>query len=164
MNAEQMAGVMSSASSEWATPQDFFDALNAEFHFGIDVAANKGNTKCRLYFNKKADALGREWWPFSPCWMNPPYGREIGKWMKKAYEESQKGATVVCLVPARTDTAWWWDYAMKGEIRFVRGRLRFVRDDGKSDAALFPSAVIVFRPTIHPRVPAHAGREEGRDA
>jgi len=75
--------------------------------------------------------------------MNPPYGREIGKWVKKAYESAQSGATVVCLVPARTDTAWWHDYCAKGEIRFVRGRLKF---GGSKNSAPFPSAVVIFRP------------------
>ena len=80
-------------------------------------------------------------------WMNPPYGREIGKWMKKAYEESQQGCTVVCLVPSRTDTAWWHDYAMKAdEIRYIRGRLKF---QGAENSAPFPSAVVIFRPPIH---------------
>jgi site-specific DNA-methyltransferase (adenine-specific) len=78
------------------------------------------------------------------CWMNPPYGREIKAWMKKAYDSSRTGALVVCLVPARTDTAWWHDYATKAaEIRFIRGRLRF--GDAKH-AAPFPSAVVVFQP------------------
>jgi site-specific DNA-methyltransferase (adenine-specific) len=78
--------------------------------------------------------------------MNPPYGREIGKWMAKAHEEADRGATVVCLVPARTDTAWWHDHAAKAdEIRFVRGRLKFIRDDGRNDSAPFPSAVVIFR-------------------
>jgi site-specific DNA-methyltransferase (adenine-specific) len=77
--------------------------------------------------------------------MNPPYGREIGRWMKKAYESSLDGATVVCLVPARTDTCWWHDYAFKGEVRFIRGRLKF---GGSKNAAPFPSAVVVFRPTF----------------
>ena len=73
--------------------------------------------------------------------MNPPYGREIGKWMRKAYESSLYGATVVCLVPARTDTAWWHDYAMKGEVEFVRGRLKF---GGSKASAPFPSAIVTF--------------------
>ena len=76
------------------------------------------------------------------CWMNPPYGREIIKWMKKAYQESLKGCTVVCLVPSRTDTIWWHDYAMKGEITFIKGRLKF---GNQSNPAPFPSAVVVFK-------------------
>lgn len=73
--------------------------------------------------------------------MNPPYGREIGKWMKKAYESAQAGALVVCLVPSRTDTRWWHDYAMKGEIHFIKGRLKF--GNAKTNAP-FPSAVVIF--------------------
>ncbi|MGD7664880.1 DNA N-6-adenine-methyltransferase [Brevibacillus laterosporus] len=75
------------------------------------------------------------------CWMNPPYGKEIGKWVKKAFEEASKGATVVCLLPARTDTKWWHEYCMKGEIRLVKGRLKF---GDSNNSAPFPSAVIIF--------------------
>lgn len=75
--------------------------------------------------------------------MNPPYGRGIGQWMQKAYESAQMGATVVCLVPARTDTAWWHDYAMRGEVTFIRGRLKF---GNAKNSAPFPSALIVFKP------------------
>ena len=85
--------------------------------------------------------------------MNPPYGREIGRWMRKAYESAHDGATVVCLVPARTDTAWWHDYAVRGEVRFLRGRLRF--GDAKNSAP-FPSAVVVFRPATTISVENHA--------
>jgi site-specific DNA-methyltransferase (adenine-specific) len=135
----------SSDSCEWATPQEFFDALDAEFGFEIDVCAGADNHKCDFYFDKNDDGLSLRWHPFT-CWMNPPYGREIGKWMAKAHEEADRGATVVCLVPARTDTAWWHDHAAKAdEIRFVRGRLKFIRDDGKNDSAPFPSAVVIFR-------------------
>lgn len=120
------AGMMSSATDEWATPQDFFDGLNKEFGFELDVCATAENAKCDAYYTKKQNGLAQAWHKAAAvCWMNPPYGRQIGAWMKKAYEESQKGATVVCLVPARTDTAWWHDYAMRGSVRFVRGRLKF---------------------------------------
>ena len=74
--------------------------------------------------------------------MNPPYGRTIKSWMKKAYEESLKGVTVVCLVPSRTDTIWWHDYAVKGDIEFIKGRLKF---NGHKNSAPFPSAVVVFK-------------------
>lgn len=88
------------------------------------------------------------WW--GKVWMNPPYGRTIGQWMKKAYESATTSPVdglpdadlVVCLVPARTDTAWWHDYAMKGEIRFIRGRLKF--GDAKHNAP-FPSALVIFK-------------------
>jgi phage N-6-adenine-methyltransferase len=130
----------SSATDLWPTPQDTFDALDREFGFGTDVCAIASNAKCPTYFTPEQDGLSKDW--SGVCWMNPPYGREIGKWMRKAYESSLIGATIVCLVPARTDTAWWHDYAAKGEVRFLRGRLKF---NGIKDAP-FPSAVVVFRP------------------
>jgi phage N-6-adenine-methyltransferase len=132
----------SSASDDWETPQDFFDAQDKVHGFTLDVCADNRNAKCGLYFTKRVDGLSRPWAPHK-CWMNPPYGREIGKWMRKAYEESQSGATVVCLVPARTDTAWWHNYAAKGDVTFIRGRLKFV---GGKHGAPFPSAVIVLSP------------------
>jgi len=133
----------SSKTDEWETPQWFFDKLNAEFHFELDVCATPENAKCARYFTPEQDGLKQEW--RGVCWMNPPYGREIGKWVKKAYESALEGATVVCLVPARTDTAWWHDYCMQGEIRFVRGRLKF---GNASENAPFPSVVVVFRPGV----------------
>ena len=126
---------------EYETPQALFDGLNVEFRFGLDVCATAENAKCAKHFTKDDDGLAQSW--TGTCWMNPPYGREIARWMRKAFEESQKGATVVCLVPARTDAGWWHDYAMRGEIRFIRGRLRF---SGANVNAPFPSAIVVFRP------------------
>lgn len=131
--------LLSSNTCEWETPQLFFDALNAEYHFDVDVCATANNAKCERYYTKEQDGLSQQW--KGVCWMNPPYGREIGKWMRKAYESSLYGATVVCLVPARTDTAWWHDYAMKGEVEFVRGRLKF---GGSKANAPFPSAIVTF--------------------
>lgn len=131
----------SSKTDLWATPQDFFDELNKEFGFELDVCALPENAKCEKYFTPEDDGLKQEW--TGVCWMNPPYGREIGKWMKKAYESSLRNdTTVVCLVPARTDTRWFHDFAMKGEIRFIKGRLKF---GGSKNSAPFPSAVIIFR-------------------
>ena len=129
----------SSASDEWETPQDLFNKLDEHFHFQTDVCANSANAKCSHFFTREQNGLSQEWG--GSCWMNPPYGREINQWMKKAVESAEKGATVVCLVPARTDTAWWHDYAMKGRIYFIRGRLKF---GGSKNSAPFPSAVIVF--------------------
>lgn len=100
----------------------------------------KKNAKCVKFFTQEDDGLSQEW--KGVCWMNPPYGRDIGKWMKKAYESSLEGATVVCLVPSRTDTKWRHDYSMKGEIEFIKGRLKF---GGGKNSALFPSAVVVFK-------------------
>jgi len=133
------SGLMSSNSDRWETPQKLFDELNQKYNFEIDVCALPENAKCENYFSPEVDGLKQEW--SGACWMNPPYGREIGKWMKKALESSRNGATVVCLVPARTDTAWWHDYAMKGEIEFIRGRLKF---GNSKNSAPFPSAIVVF--------------------
>lgn len=131
----------SSATDQWATPQDFYDKLNSEFGFDLDVCADAGNTKCLRYFSREQDGLNQEW--KGVCWMNPPYGRAISAWIKKAYESSLNGATVVCLIPARTDTSYWHDYCVRGEIRFIRGRLKF---GGHKNSAPFPSAVVIFRP------------------
>jgi phage N-6-adenine-methyltransferase len=130
----------SSKSDNWATPQATFDELNREFAFDLDVCADADNAKCSKYFDKQTDGLTQEW--SGTCWMNPPYGREIKAWMSKAYHSAKSGATVVCLVPARTDTAWWHDYAMQArEIRYIRGRLKF---GNSKNAAPFPSAVVIF--------------------
>jgi len=139
MNNEVM---FSSKTCEWETPQAFFDALNDEFHFDLDVCATAENAKCPQYFTKEQDGLSQQW--HGRCWMNPPYGREIGKWVRRAYESAMTGGCqlVCCLLPARTDTAWWHDYCMNGEIRFVRGRLKF---GGSRNSAPFPSAVVIFK-------------------
>lgn len=139
------AGMYSSKTPEWATPQKFFDALDAEFHFTLDVCATKENAKCVRYFTSEDDGLKAEWGNVQHpevCWMNPPYGRGIGAWVKKAYESATGGVSVICLLPARTDTAWWHDYCAKGDVRFIRGRLKF--GDGKNSAP-FPSAVVIFK-------------------
>lgn len=133
-----------SNADDWGTPQKTFDELNAEFGFTVDVCANEHNFKVANYFDIEHDGLVQVW--DGVVWCNPPYGRTIKVWMQKAYESWRGGATVVCLVPARTDTAWWHDYAAKAtEIRFLRGRLKFERPGLKSDAAPFPSAVVIFR-------------------
>ena len=131
--------LFSSASGEWETPQELFDELDAEFHFTLDVCASPHNAKCEKYLT---DALTVPWTGI--CWMNPPYGRNVGKWIQKAYAAAKNGATVVCLLPSRTDTKWWHDYCMKGEIRFIRGRLYFTDSTGKTGRAPFPSAIVIF--------------------
>lgn len=130
----------SSATDEWATPQALFDRLNEQYNFTLDVCALPSNAKCERYFSQQEDGLSQAWQ--GQCFMNPPYGRKIGAWVKKAYESAKAGATVVCLLPARTDTAWWHDYCMKGEIEFMRGRLKF---GNSKNSAPFPSAIVVFR-------------------
>ena len=130
----------SSKTDLWATPQAFYDRYHAVYNFTLDVCASKDNAKCAAYYDIEADGLSQSW--HGVCWMNPPYGRDIGKWMKKAYESSLQGATVVCLVPSRTDTKWWHEYAMQGQIEFIKGRLKF--GDAKNSAP-FPSAIVVFK-------------------
>jgi phage N-6-adenine-methyltransferase len=130
----------SSENEVWETPQDLFNSLNDEFHFDIDVCATPENAKCSKFFSPLDDGLSHDWQ--GVCWMNPPYGKKIGAWMKKAMEAK---TTVVCLVPSRTDTKWWHDYAMKAnEIRFIKGRLKF---GNSKNSAPFPSAIIVFGKT-----------------
>lgn len=130
----------SSKTDLWYTPQDFFKKYDDVYKFETDVCATDDNAKCAKYYTEEMDGLSQEW--RGVCWMNPPYGRTIGNWMKKAYESSLEGATVVCLVPARTDTGWWHNYAMKGDIEFIKGRLKF---GGSKNSAPFPSAVVVFK-------------------
>ncbi len=132
----------SSNTVEWATPDDFFRGLDAEFNFTLDPCCTVESAKCVLYYTKADDGLSKDW-SSHRVFMNPPYGREIAWWMKKAYTEAQRGALVVCLVPSRTDTRWWHEYAMRGEIRFIKGRLKF---GGAKYGAPFPCAVVVFRP------------------
>ena len=129
----------SSKSDEWSTPQDLFDDLDAVFHFDLDACASRENAKCRRFFTRKDDALAQEW--KGVVWMNPPYGRQIGHFVKKAHDSSLNGATVVCLLPARTDTRWWHDYVIHGHVIFLRGRLKF---EGGPYSAPFPSAVVIF--------------------
>lgn len=132
----------SSRTDDWATPQWLFETLDQYFHFTLDPCSSHENAKCRKHYTREEDGLSRSW-SGETVFMNPPYGRTIGDWMAKAYEESCAGATVVCLVPARTDTRWWQHYAANGEVRFIPGRVRF--GSGKNSAP-FPSAVVVFRP------------------
>jgi phage N-6-adenine-methyltransferase len=132
----------SSRTDLWATPQSFFDALDAEFGFVLDVCALPENAKCPRFYSPLENGLQQQWQ--GVCWMNPPYGREIGRWVEKAFKSAQDGALVVCLVPARTDTNWWHTWVMRAsEVRFIRGRLKF---GSSKNSAPFPSAVVVFRP------------------
>ncbi len=124
--------------TDWATPKWLYEKLDAEFHFTLDPCHLKSDTM---------DGLIIPWAP-EVAFANPPYGRPLKRWVAKAYNESQRGATVVMLLPARTDTAWFHDYCLKAEVRFIRGRLKF--GDGKNSAP-FPSMVVVFRPTYHVR-------------
>jgi len=127
-----------------ATPWPVFREYDAEFHFTLDVCATAANTKCPRYFSPEQNGLVQDWGD-EICWMNPPYGRTIGLWMAKAYRSSLAGATVVCLVPARTGTRWWHAWVLgKAEVRLRKGRIRFV---GAKDHAGFASVAVIYRPT-----------------
>lgn len=140
-----MPVMLRSTSEEWETPLELFQPLDEEFHFEIDLAALPHNARCARFYTPAIDALQQEWQ--GVCWMNPPYGAQLYQWMRKAHESATSGATIVCLVPARTDTRWWHDYVMlHAEIRYLRGRLKF---SGASNSATFPSAIVIFRP-FHP--------------
>ena len=147
------SGMRSSLDDTWTTPRDFFDKLNAEFDFGLDAAALQNSTLVPDNWYgpdhpdpAARDALRIDWNHNSrgkPIWLNPPYGRVIKDWMRKASEVASGGGTVVCLVPARTDTNWWHDYCINAyEIRYIRGRLKF---GGQKNSAPFPSAIVVMR-------------------
>jgi len=159
-----MTDVMfSKASDMWATPRAFFEALDAEFHFKVDAAASPENTQCKRWYaaamwDDKAlggdGALTGDWFEDDgpgPYYLNPPYSR-CAAFIAKASEEAKKGCTVVCLVPARVDTRWWFQYVWSEEqqrplpgveVRFIKGRLKF--GDSKNSAP-FPSVIIIFRP------------------
>ena len=141
MTPAQRHVLMSSKSTEWETPQAFFDTLNAIFEFNLDVCATKENAKCSRYFTLNDDGLTQTW--AGTCWMNPPYNRQIKKWVKKAYESALDGSTIVCLLPARTDTKWWHTYCERARYLFISGRLKFNKSLYN---APFPSAVVVFSP------------------
>lgn len=145
-SSDKMAVHYSSKTEIWATPQDLFDRLDAIHGFTLDVCALPENAKCAKYYTPEMDGLAQDW-KDNVCWMNPPYGREIGKWVKKAHEATfmdwqHGGAKVVCLLPARTDTKWWHDYVIPfGRVEFVKGRLKF---SGNKWNAPFPNAIVTF--------------------
>lgn len=140
MNSKAM---YSSNSSEWETPQDLFDRLNSEFHFTLDAAATAENAKCTRFFDIEIDGL-KQFWDGDAVWCNPPYGRDVWKWVKRAFDTHWvNDNTIVMLLPARTDTRWFHRYIYgKAEIRFLRGRLKF---SGSKNSAPFPSMIVIFR-------------------
>lgn len=138
------AGLMSSNTDQWGTPDDLFARLDDEFNFTLDACASSWNHKVDNYYTIEDDGLSQPW--TGVVWCNPPYGRAIRDWIQKGYESSIAGATVVMLIPARTDTSYWHDYVMRGDIRFLRGRIKFVQPDGTAtNSAPFPSAVVIFK-------------------
>ncbi len=153
--------LFSSARQDWATPVPLFNAVNEEFCFSMDAAADASNTKCDLFLSESDDALGVSWANHlsnhgvdpatAAVWLNPPYGRGVGAWLQKVIAESCHIQSIVVLVMVRSDTKWWVDYAMRAdEIRLIAGRVRFV---GAASGAPAPSALLVFDHRLrHPRI------------
>lgn len=136
------SGLFSSENHSWETPDDIFNELNRIFNFNLDVCANENNHKLDKYFSIDENGLEQRW--EGSCFMNPPYGREIGKWIKKAYEESLNGAKVVALVPARTDTKWF-QYCWKADyLYFIKGRVKFLENGKSVGSSTFPSVLVIW--------------------
>lgn len=138
------SGMMSSNRDDWETPRDLFERCDSIWHFDLDAASNDKNALCERHFTKEHDALEQSWGGHS-VFMNPPYGRSIGAFVKKAALESRKPNTVVIgLLPARTDTKWWWEWVVPyaAEISFLRGRVRFCVDGVQQQSAPFPSVLV----------------------
>jgi phage N-6-adenine-methyltransferase len=129
------------------TPLSLFRQLDREFGFTLDAAASDSNHLCDRYFTRADDGLGKDWGE-EHVWLNPPFGRGLREWVRKAYESSRAGALVVCLVPSSTDMSWWHDYALAAdEIRFIRGRVQFLAESGERKLnAMFPVSLLIFRP------------------
>lgn len=147
------SALFSSKSNNWSTPQEFYDRLNKEFHFTLDPCADEHNHKCDKYFTIDQDGLSQSWAGES-VFCNPPYGKEIAKWVCKCFTEVYQGKchTAVMLIPSRTDTKWFHDYIYhKAEVRFIRGRLKF---GGVKQSAPFPSMIVIYR--------GHSTRDEYR--
>lgn len=137
------AQILPSGRTVYETPASVYAPLDREFRFELDVCADEINHKTPAYFTEAQNGLKQVWAP-RRCWMNPPYGRDIIRWVRKAYMESQEGALVVGLLPASTDTMWWHEWVQgKAEVRFVRGRITFVGEGGQSP---HPHAIAVWRP------------------
>jgi site-specific DNA-methyltransferase (adenine-specific) len=132
--------LFSSKKEDWETPQDLFDELDKEFHFTVDVASSNDNYKVKKHYTKKEDGLLQNW-DNEVVWCNPPYGRQIGQWVHKAFYSR---ANTVMLLPARTDTKWFHEYIYKKnfvKIRFLKGRLKF---GNSKNSAPFPSMIVIF--------------------
>lgn len=171
------SGRLTSNSEEWGTPSALFDALNSSFRFELDAAASKWNAKTARYFTKENDALKQDWYmtanqnrpmierhlPSPACpaiWLNPPYGRKMGDWIRKARDEAQKGVDVVVLIFARSCTKWWYETVQDAlSITFLKGRVPFVRPDGSSKGSAPASSVILHfspkRNSGHHYAPSH---------
>lgn len=132
-----------SKDMDWETPRWLFDKLNGRFRFKLDAAASADNRLCEYYLSQ--NSLSHDWSVVDSVWLNPPCGRELGQWVKKAYETSRTGTTVVMLIPSRTDTAYFHDYITKAsELWFLRGRLEFTKGGRVIGKSTFPSIIVVF--------------------
>lgn len=152
-----------SKDQTWATPWPFFSGLNDEFTFTLDPCAEPATAKCERFFTPEDDGLSQSW-AGETVFMNPPYGRAIGRWVEKAWREAVAGATVVALIPVRSSAAYWHRFVMRSsEIRFVIGRMKFGgTPTGRGHNAPFDSAIIVFRPRCEgPPVVGAVGRDDG---
>lgn len=133
--------LLSSKSVEWSTPHNLFSYLDTRFSFTLDPCCTRENATCPEFYTIEDDGLVKSW-EGHRVFMNPPYGREIGDWCRKAKTEAEKGALVVGLLPARVDTAWWKENVDgHADVHFIRGRLKF---GGCKDSAPFPSAIVVW--------------------
>jgi len=145
MAKKDIKGLFSSENHKWETPDLIFNDLNRVFNFTLDVCATNKNTKIpENYFSPADNGLEKDW-QNNVCFMNPPYGRDVQDWVKKAYNESLKGTTVVALVPARTDTKWFQDCWKADYLYFIKGRVKFKDEDGNSTgSATFPSVLVIW--------------------
>lgn len=127
-------------SVEYETPDNIWHPLDKEFGFTLDVAATPGNAKCKKYYTAADDGLKQDW--SGVCWMNPPYGRVMKTWVRKAHSEWKRGVTVVALIPARTNTGWWHDCVQDiATVRFIRGEVAF---KGFERGLWMPMCVVIW--------------------
>lgn len=132
----------------WGTPPEIFEPLNAEFHFTLDPCAKPTTAKCAVFFTEEDNGLAQDWGAHR-VFMNPPYGQEIYAWTRKARLAAENGALVVGLLPASTDLRWWHeDVVGHAEVRYVRGRVRFLTDGPYRASGFFASVVVVWRPAV----------------
>ena len=136
------SGMFTSEHENWETPQDLFDKLDHMFSFELDVCASPENAKVSKFYTKQQNSLALPW--SRRNWMNPPYGRTISQWCRKADEVARGGGLTVALLPARTDTRWYHDYCVQWHVVFLRGRLKFRLPSGKTGSAPFPSMLVYF--------------------
>ena len=135
--------LFSSERMDWETPNSLFNELNKEFGFTLDAASSDENAKVKKHYTERENGLIQNWGG-ETVWCNPPYGKELPKWIEKcAFEGKKPNTTVVMLIPARTDTKAFHEYIYrKSEVRFLRGRVKFV---GAKNSAPFPSMIVVFK-------------------